>query len=400
MSNLVNDVDTYKNLPRDPTSKFQAKNNNFVQRLKNLKLIDTKTTRELTIYNAVCPRMYGQPKAHKDNLPLRPVVPNITAPTYKLAKYVCEILQKSLPSKHNTASSFQLCEEINGMVLPDEYIIISLDVVSLFTNIPRRSVIRNIINRWDEVKTNINLDLFLEMVEFCMEASCFRYNNKFYMQTYGTAMGSPLSPILAEIVLETIIDKALASIPFTIPLLRKYVDDFLIAVPKDKINNVLQAFNEQEERLQFTVECEVDRKLPFLDMLIYRNEDQTLSTNWYAKPIASGRLLNYNSFHQFKHKINVANNLINRVSTLARNNPPEDTKMTIHKQLQMNDYPKTLINRLIQRYRSKTNQNGQPSVDNPPPVLHYLNLDYQTNKGRTINKLIHIYSNDNQQSTQ
>ena len=261
------------------------------------------------------------------------MVPNITAPTYKLSKYVCEILQKSLSSKHNTTSSFQLCEEVNGMVLPPGFIIISLDVVSLFTNIPRNAVTKNIIHRWDEVKTNINLDLFVEMVEFCMEASYFRHKNKFYMQTYGTAMGSPLSPILAEIVLENIIDRALASIPFKIPFLRKYVDDFLMAVPANKINTVLEAFNKQEERLQFTVECEVDGKLPFLDMLIFRNSDQTLSTNWYSKPIASGRLLNYNSFHQFKHKINVANNLIHRVSTLSRNNPPGDTKRIIHTQL-------------------------------------------------------------------
>ena len=260
MSMLVNDEDTYKNLSRDPTNKFQTKNNNFVQRLKHLKLIDTKTARGLTVYNAICPRIYGQPKAHKDSLPLRPVVPNITAPTYKLSKYLCEILQKSLSSKHNTTSSFQLCEEVNGMVLPPGFIIISLDVVSLFTNIPRNAVTKNIIHRWDEVKTNINLDLFVEMVEFCMEASYFRYKNKFYLQTYGTAMGSPLSPILAEIVLENIIDRALASIPFKIPFLRKYVDDFLMAVPANKINTVLEAFNKQEERLQFTVKWEVDGK--------------------------------------------------------------------------------------------------------------------------------------------
>lgn len=76
---------------------------------------------------------------------------------------------------------------------------ISLDVTSLFTNVPRHLVIRSIIERWDEVQTQINLDLFLEIVEYCMEASYFCFEGRYYKQTYGTAMGSPLSPIVADI---------------------------------------------------------------------------------------------------------------------------------------------------------------------------------------------------------
>lgn len=81
------------------------------------------------------------------------------------------------------------------MQIPEGYIMISLDVVSLFTNVSRDLVRKNIIEKWREIDTNINLDMFLEMVELCMESNYFCYGDQFFIQTYGTAMESPLSTI-------------------------------------------------------------------------------------------------------------------------------------------------------------------------------------------------------------
>lgn len=68
MEALLNDT-TYKIVPRDPTSNIQTTNNRFVSRLLDLKLIDKPTARDLKSTTAVCPRIYGQPKAHKPDLP-------------------------------------------------------------------------------------------------------------------------------------------------------------------------------------------------------------------------------------------------------------------------------------------------------------------------------------------
>ncbi|XP_055522514.1 uncharacterized protein LOC129716705 [Wyeomyia smithii] len=366
---LVDDQATYRNVPRDPTEKIQRKNNNFVTTLLNLKLIDSKTAKWLKTYNAVCPRIYGQPKAHKTNLPLRPVVPNYSAPTYKLCKFVANILNTHLTSTFNTASSFKLCDELKSFILPEDHIMVSLDVVSLFTNVPRKLVTKTITDRWHEINTEIHLELFLEIVEFCMEASYFRYDNKFYYQTYGTAMGSPLSPILADIVLESIIHNALSHLPFEVPILRKYVDDLFLIIPKDSIDTVLDTFNSQEDRIQFTIEIEQDRKLPFLDLLLNRQEDQSLFTEWYSKPISSGRMLNFHSYHQYKHKINVANNFIHRVTSLTSNPEATNVNTIIHKHLQANSYPRTLVSRLINLYHSRQQEVVHPSaITLPPPA--------------------------------
>ncbi|XP_055590861.1 uncharacterized protein LOC129742948 [Uranotaenia lowii] len=104
---------------------------------------------------------------------------------------------------------------------------------------------------------------------------------------------------------------------YKIPVLKKYVDDLFLVLPKDKVHETLQSFNLYDSHLQFTVEEENEGRLPFLDMVVIRFPDGNMSTEWYSKPIASGRILNYLSLHSLKMKINVAYNFVQRVNTLS-----------------------------------------------------------------------------------
>ncbi|XP_053691601.1 uncharacterized protein LOC128740115 [Sabethes cyaneus] len=292
MNEVLQDANTYKEIARDPTAKYQSRNNNIAQRLLDLKLIDNQTFRSLKTNTATCPRIYGQPKVHKMNIPLRPVVPNITAPSYMLSKYISRILQSSMKSEYSIPDSFASCEYINSVTLPPEYVMISLDVIALFPSIPQELITKGIIDNWQQIKTktNICLDLFLEIVEFCVNSSYFQYNNKFYQQINGTAMGSPLSPILAEIVMDTLIKATLETTATTVPVIKKYVDDLFLAVHQHQIQEIIDDFNKYHPSLQFTCEEEKDNTLPYLDMLLIRQENQTISSRWYAKPTASGFL--------------------------------------------------------------------------------------------------------------
>ncbi|XP_062541373.1 uncharacterized protein LOC134209403 [Armigeres subalbatus] len=269
MLDLLNEPNTYKILKTDPTSRIQNTVNNMVKRIAHLGLIDQHTVRTLQTHTATCPRIYGQPKAHKPNLPLRPVVPTITAPTYNLSKFIAKILQQTFTSQYNVADSFTFANFINQTTIPPDHILVSFDVVSLFTNIPNELVRRSIIFRWTEIKqgTNINLDLFLEMVELCMDSSYFRFRDKYYQQTFGTAMGSPLSPILADYITEDLLETVVKNSDLNIPIVKKYVDDLFLVLPRTEVQNVLDTFNQYNAHLQFTVEKEIDGSLPFLDTL-------------------------------------------------------------------------------------------------------------------------------------
>ncbi|XP_062713674.1 uncharacterized protein LOC134290533 [Aedes albopictus] len=336
MKQLLTSDKTYVTVDKDPTSSFQTKNNSIVRRLQDLKLIDTRTAMKLRTYKAVCPKIYGQPKAHKAGLPLRPVVPCMTAPSYELSKFVGSILRKSLTSKYNIKDSFEFCQYVNNICLPTGHILVSFDVVSLFTSIPK---------------------------------DYFSFEGAYYIQKFGTAMGNPLSPIIADLVMEDILDEAISKTSCVIPFIKKYVDDLFLVLPPDKVQDVVNTFNEVNQNIQFTLEMEEGRRLPFLDMALIRQEDDTVKTEWYCKSIASGRFLNFHSGHPMHQKMNVAQNFVKRVMVFSTNLDLKRKREIVHRHLKANDYPKCLINRLINRAKHQT-VNNNTAMDTAQIVRH------------------------------
>ena len=102
----------------------------------------------------------------------------------------------------------------------------------------------------------------------CLTSTYFQNNGKHYKQLHGTAMGSPVSVVVAEIVMQHVEERALATCRQTIPLWLRYVDDTFTAVHKDEIDAFHDHLNEQNADIQFTKEIEENGKLPFLDCLV------------------------------------------------------------------------------------------------------------------------------------
>lgn len=84
----------------------------------------------------VLAKCYGLPKVHKTNFPMRSIISLFNSSTYLLAKYLYNDLNKNiqLPKSHLN-NSFEHIEKINNFIIPDDYVLISLDVTSLFTNV-------------------------------------------------------------------------------------------------------------------------------------------------------------------------------------------------------------------------------------------------------------------------
>ncbi|GAB0086067.1 uncharacterized protein DMENIID0001_000530 [Sergentomyia squamirostris] len=118
-------------------------------------------------------------------------------------------------------------------------------------------------------------------------------------------MGSPLSPVIADIVMDHTLTSVTEQLPVRIIGLTKYVDDVFCLVPEGEVQTVLQAFNSYHQKIQFTVELEKERRLPFLDTCITR-EDTHLESMWYSKPTASDRMLSFYSKHPLKQKVGSA----------------------------------------------------------------------------------------------
>jgi hypothetical protein len=87
---------------------------------------------------------------------------------------------------------------------------------------------------------------------------------------------------------------------------------------------VLATLNSINPKIQFTLELEREKKIPFLDIELIHEDNGSIKTRWYKKPIAIGRLLNYESCHPMSQKIGSAYGFINRVLSLTNDCSEKD----------------------------------------------------------------------------
>lgn len=90
-------------------------------------------------------------------------------------------------------------------------------------------------------------------VRLVLDSTFFVFNDVLYKQTFGTPIGSPLSPVLADLVLQDLEESAISRLPLILPMYYRYVDDVILAAPP-LFSDILSTFNSFNKRLQFTME--------------------------------------------------------------------------------------------------------------------------------------------------
>lgn len=232
MEVLLDDGKTYLKIDRDPTVAIQDKVNELFTHWQDEKYITEGQGKWYRRYNSVCSKMYGLIKIHKPGHPVRPIVASINSPTYNLSKMFANILRNVVGKTGRTVkNATELVGKLRRMRLPSNYMLISLDVVSLFTNIPNDLVYAAVHKRWSKIKkfTNLPKDEFLAGIKMVLEECCFQFNGQFYRQIFGSPMGSPASPVFADLILEILEDEVIKKLGFKLPFFYRYVDDIFTA---------------------------------------------------------------------------------------------------------------------------------------------------------------------------
>jgi hypothetical protein len=185
-------------------------------------------------------------------------------------------------------------------------------------------------------------------VSVCVTNTYFQYEQQYYRQTRGMAMGSPLSSVLCNAYLEDLESTAIESFHIKPYVFLRYVDDIYIEWPSSEcpIEQFLDHFNTQSEFTKFTMEEEKDGSLAFLDVLVKKREGEA-TTEVYRKPTDSGLFLQYDSNHPIAVKHGIVSTMMHRAQTHCSNEAVYKKEVkNVESILVNNKYPARVIRRI------------------------------------------------------
>ena len=94
------------------------------------------------------------------------------------------------------------------------------------------------------------------LLRLCLDTTYFQVNGAFYKQKRGTAMGSPVSVVVANLFMEELEQRALESFAHPVKVWRCYVDDTFVVMKGDLVDSFHEHLNSQAAGVAFTVERE------------------------------------------------------------------------------------------------------------------------------------------------
>ncbi|CAF1416294.1 unnamed protein product, partial [Rotaria sordida] len=243
MHTILSDSTKFSFLSYDPTITRETKLIKLLNRLLDQGNISKEFYNLVKPFGSIPGRLYGLPKIHKEDVPLRPVVSAIRTFNYGLGKALSQLLSQFIEKKNMIRDSFTFVQEL--LTLPksmSQYKMVSFDIASLYTNVPLNETIEIILKRLYDGHAKppaINQEDMKELLDLATKNSHFLFNGQLYNQIDGVSMGSPLAPLFAEIFLQDFERKYLSSAEgMGIVYWKRYVDDtFVLFDPKFSVDH-------------------------------------------------------------------------------------------------------------------------------------------------------------------
>ena len=299
----LNDTEYYKKLDKDPTATHAKLVNDAVERFKKSKEIPEKIADGLKTEKTRTPKFYIQPKIHKEGNPGRPVISSVECHTSNISKYVDFHLQpivQSLPSYVKDTTDF-LNKIKNIGDIPEESILVSLDVKSLYTNIPNKEgvfAVKQALEKLPPALKKVSTKVITTFLFLILTLNNFIFNCKHYLQRKGCAMGTVCAPTYANIFMGHFEDTYIyPKIVNKCKLYLRYIDDiFLIWTgTKNELLQFIEELNKQHQPIKFSMEYSYN-SVSFLDTIVYK-EGTRLQTKLYRKETDRPSYLHKRSEH-------------------------------------------------------------------------------------------------------
>lgn len=307
LAQLSNSV-YYKKLQTDPTLAFQENIVSYLEYALSKEWITKLEFDFLCCKNPIIPVFYTLPKIHKDlnNPPGRPIVSQIGSLLSPLSEYVDFFIKEkvqTLPAFLKDSTDF--INKISGLSgLTDDSYLLTLDVSSLYTNIPHEEGLEALHfylrNREDTEKPPT--EFLIQLATFVMKLNYFTFNKTFYQQMSGTSMGTICAPNYANLYMGHFEENYIFNtdknvFAENIILYYRYIDDIfcIFRGNQEQLMGFADLINNFKTNLKFSLEYSKDQ-VSFLDMWVQKR-DGHLTTTLYKKPTDKNTLLLATSAH-------------------------------------------------------------------------------------------------------
>ena len=280
MEEKLKDETTYKRIEKDPTGEIKKALAEKLDKLKEEEQIDQKTYYRLYPTKEKIPRMYGQPKVHKQNYPMREIVDSTGSVTKEVDKYISKILLKYVgKTPYYIKNSAHFAEKVKDLRVEEDEVLVSYDVTALYPSVPQDEALDIIYQTLSQdsdlkSKTSMTAENVTTLLRICVSKTYFVFNKKLYIQVDGLAIGASSSGPAAELFMERLEARAIATFIEPPKLWLRYVDDTFAKIKKIFVGTFLEHLNRQHPRLKFTTEEEKENKISFLQALVHILEQQ------------------------------------------------------------------------------------------------------------------------------
>ena len=305
-------------------------------------------------------KVFGLPKVHKDNVPIRPIISMLNTPGYKLGKWLQKYVKPLSLGKYGVKDTFEAVDKIKNVVLSAESTIVSFDVKNFFPSVPIKKAIDLITEKVfqnDNCKPHCTKDFFREMLLYVNLGCLVKYEGQVWKQVEGVAMGSPLSADISNAFLSIIEEKKLTT-DCQPKCYMRYVDDTLAVFENvQKQESFFQYINTWDNKLEFTKESYGENGLSFLDIKLKR-VGNVLETEVFHKETDTDLVMQFESNIPMKYKKGLIGCLVIRALRVCSNwaNVHKEINI-IREKLVKNGFPIGMIEHEVNKILDKWNAN-------------------------------------------
>ncbi|XP_053546886.1 uncharacterized protein LOC128638774 [Bombina bombina] len=300
----ITDQKTYRILQTDPTNQLKRYIDEKLDRWCEMGSITIQEQKFLKRDYPIAPTIYTLPKIHKDpnNPPGRPIVSargSLLQPLAEFLDFHLQPMVKRMKSYTQDSNAFiRSIIQLNDIQPTD--LLVTMDVCSLYTVIPHKLGIAAVVNHLRKSPyVGPPEEVMVDLLTICLENNFFRFENNFYLQMEGTAMGSNMAPSLANLFMadyESIQMKVYEM--DAISFYCRYIDDvFLIwRNGEQELNNWIHTLNGMDSTIKFQ-HTSNNATVDFLDVRVFKTSNG-LGTTLFRKKTDRNTLLHAKSCHQ------------------------------------------------------------------------------------------------------